>query len=106
MTWIDMSIKRQTNLQGQFLQNYNRQNNSKKSGRGTGERFQSTWKCQRRLELLKSGVWYYFDNTNNDNNNNNNNDDNNNNNNNINDNNNNNINNNNNNNNSNNNTMI
>ena len=47
--------KKWTNLRGEFLRDYNRQNNSKKSGWGTDEVFQSTWKYYKRLEFLKSG---------------------------------------------------
>ena len=57
---VDMSMqeydyKKWTNLRGQSLQDYNRQNNSKKSGCGTEKVFQSTWKWYKRLEFLKSG---------------------------------------------------
>ena len=47
--------KKWITLRGQFLRDYNRQNSSKKSGCGTDEVFQSTWKWYKRLEFLKSG---------------------------------------------------
>ena len=50
-----MTIKKWNNLRGQFLRDYNRQNNSKKSGCGTNELFRSTWKWYERLEFLKNG---------------------------------------------------
>ena len=39
-----MTIKKWTNLRAQLLRDYNRQNNSKKSGCDTDEAFQSNWK--------------------------------------------------------------
>ena len=48
-------MQKWTNLRYQFLRDYNRQNNSKKSGFETYELFQSTWKWSKWLEFLKSG---------------------------------------------------
>ena len=51
-----MTIKKKlANLRGQFLRDNDRLNNSKKSGCGTDEVFQSTWKWYKRLEFFKSG---------------------------------------------------
>ena len=47
--------KKWTNFRDQFLRDYNRQHNSKKSGCGTDEVFPSTWKWYKRLKFLKSG---------------------------------------------------
>ena len=47
--------KKWTNLWDQFLRDYKRKINSKKSGYGTDEVFQSTWKWYKRLEFLKGG---------------------------------------------------
>ena len=40
--------KKWTNFRDQFLRDYKRQHNSKKSGCGTDEVFQSTWKWYKR----------------------------------------------------------
>ena len=47
--------KKWTNLRAQFLGNYNRQNNSKKSGCGTDEVFQWTWKWYTLWSVIDGG---------------------------------------------------